>query len=121
MIVANEDAALPVRHLSSHDDAILFCNRRSAGISELRVSPLFRLATPTLPGGSVELPMARDIIRAAHDGSTSDARDAEPVVNVLNRRTISVHRYMLMIDGVVVGVIDAKTVVIGAYLEKSVA
>ena len=68
MIVAKEDAALPV-----HDDAILFCNRRSAGISELGVSPLFKLATPTLPGGSVELPMARDIIRAAHDGMSAGA------------------------------------------------
>ena len=71
MIVAKEDATLPV-----HDDAILFCNRRSAGISELRVSTLFRLATPPLPaGGSVdELPMARDITRAAHGGATSDGR-----------------------------------------------
>ena len=69
MIVVKEDAALPV-----HDDAILFCNRRSAGISELRVSPLFRLATPTLPGGSVELPMARDIARAAHGGARTDGR-----------------------------------------------
>ena len=51
--------------------------------------------------------------------------DAKPVVNALNRRIISVHRYMwwLMIDGVVVGVIDAKTVVIGAnnLLETFVA
>ena len=67
MIVAKEDATLPV-----HDDAILFCNRRSAGISELRVSLLFKPGTPPLPGGSVELPMARDTTRAAHDGSTSD-------------------------------------------------
>ena len=57
----------------AHDGAILFCNRRPA-ISELSVSPLSRLAIPPLPGGSVELPMARDITRAAHGGATSDGR-----------------------------------------------